>query len=108
MEHCVALFLAWTRTRGSMFVLQMILGMTQSNLSLFLWFGHCLFVHSFSDDDFAKLAFPNEVQIMEYVRTIESKHPALKEKKVCCSMDGLRLYTKRHPDETIQIQYYNG
>ncbi len=32
VEDCVALFLAWTRTRGSMFVLQMIFGMIQSNV----------------------------------------------------------------------------
>ncbi len=108
MEHCVALFLAWTRTRGSMFVFQMIFGMTQSNLSFYRWFGHCIFVHSFSDDNFAKIAFPNEVQILKYERTIESKHPALKEKKVWCSMDGLKLYIERPPDETIKSRYYNG
>ncbi len=45
---------------------------------------------------------------MEYVRATESKHPALKEKKVWCSMDGLKLYIERPPDETIQSQYYNG
>ncbi len=108
VEDCVALFLAWTRTRGSMFVLQMIFGMTQSNLSFYLWFGRRLFVHSFSDDNFAKIAFPNEVQIMEYVKAIESKHPALKDKKVWCSMDGLKLYIERPPDETTQSRYYNG
>ncbi len=42
-----------------MFVLQMIFGMTQSNLSFYIWFGHSLFVHSFSDDDVAKFAYPN-------------------------------------------------
>ncbi len=45
---------------------------------------------------------------MEYVKAIESKHPALKEKKVWCSMDGLKLYIERPPDETIKSRYYNG
>ncbi len=71
VEDCVALFLAWTLTRGFMFVLQKIFGMTQTNLSICLRFGGCLFVHSFSDDCFAKIVFPNEVQILEYVRAIE-------------------------------------
>ncbi len=65
----------------SMFVLQMIFGMIQSN-TVYLRFGHCLIVHPFSDDDFAKIAFPIEVQIMEFVRALDSNHPALKEKKV--------------------------
>ena len=104
MEDCVALILAWRRTRGSMFVLKMIFGMAQSNLSFYLRFGHCLFVHSFSDDDFAKIAFPNEVQIMEYVKTIKARYPELKEKKIWCPMDGLKLYLERYPDVTTQIQ----
>ncbi len=45
---------------------------------------------------------------MEYVRAIESKHPALKETKIWCSVDGLKLYIERPPDKTIQSQYYNG
>ncbi len=70
-------FLAWIRIRGPMVVLQMIFG-------IYLCFGHCLFVHSFNDDDFAKIAFPNKVQIMEYVGAIESKHPAPEKKKFWC------------------------
>ncbi len=45
---------------------------------------------------------------MECVRAIESKHPALKEMKVWCSMDGLKLDIERPLDETIQSRYYNG
>ncbi len=38
-EDCVALVLAWTRTRGSMMNLQLIFGMTMTNLSMYLHFG---------------------------------------------------------------------
>ncbi len=72
VEDCVALFLAWTRTRVSMFVLQIKFCKTQSNISLYIWFGHCLFVNSFNNAYFAKIAFLNEVQIMEYVREIKT------------------------------------
>ncbi len=61
-------------------------------------------VYSFIDDDFAKIAFPNEVQIMEYVKTIKARYPELKEKKIWCPMDGLKLYLERYPDVTTQIQ----
>ncbi len=39
---------------------------------------------------------------MEYVTAIESKYPALKEKKVWCSIDGRKLYIERPPNETIK------
>ncbi len=42
VEDCVVLFMAWTRTRGTMFVLQMMFGATQSYISCYLWYGRCL------------------------------------------------------------------
>ncbi len=45
---------------------------------------------------------------MEFVRTIEARHSALKEKKVYCSMDKQKCSLERSPDETTKSQYYNG
>ena len=46
---CLGLVLAWTRTRGSMAVLQMIFGLTMTNLSTYLRFGRRICYNSFAD-----------------------------------------------------------
>ncbi len=45
---------------------------------------------------------------MKYVSAIEARHSALKEEKVRCSMDGLKLYLERPHDDTTQSKYFNG
>ncbi len=48
---------------------------TDNNISFYLWFGRHLFVCSFTYDHFAMITFPNEVQIMDCVKAIETNHP---------------------------------
>jgi hypothetical protein len=38
-EDCLGLVLVWTQTRGSLNVLQLVFGLTYSNLSVYLRFG---------------------------------------------------------------------
>ena len=48
-EDCLGLVLAWTRTRGSLAILQMIFGMTLTNLSVYIRFGHGIIIELFKN-----------------------------------------------------------
>jgi hypothetical protein len=50
---CLGLVLVWTRTRGPLNVLQLVFGLTYSNLSVYLRFGIRLVVETFHDDPMA-------------------------------------------------------
>jgi hypothetical protein len=47
---CLGLVLAWTQTRGSIVVLQMIFGLTMTNLSTYLQFGHTVVIEVLKND----------------------------------------------------------
>jgi hypothetical protein len=44
---CLGLVLVWTQTRGSLNVLQLVFGLTYTNLSVYLRFGICFVVEVF-------------------------------------------------------------
>ncbi len=52
-EDCLGLVLVWTQTRGLLNALQLVFGLTSTNLFVFLRFGVHLFVKMFSDDPLA-------------------------------------------------------
>jgi hypothetical protein len=52
-EDCLGLVLVWMRTRGALNVLQLVLGLTYTNLSVYLRFGICLLIETFHDDPLA-------------------------------------------------------
>jgi hypothetical protein len=52
-EDCLGLVLVWTRTRGLLNVLQLVFGLTYTDLSVYLRFGICLLVETFSNDPLA-------------------------------------------------------
>ena len=56
---CLGLVLVWTRTRGSLNVLQLVFGLTYSNLSVYLRFGIRLMVETFKNDPLARVAIPS-------------------------------------------------
>ncbi len=49
-EDCLGLVLVWTQTRGLLNVLQLVFGLTYTNLSIYLRFGVRIFVKTFRDD----------------------------------------------------------
>jgi hypothetical protein len=57
-EDCLGLVLVWTRTRGSLNVLQLVFGLTYTNLSVYLRFKIRLIVETFHDDPLAQVSFP--------------------------------------------------
>ncbi len=48
-EDCLGLVLVWMQTRGSLNVLQLVFGLTYTNLSVYMRFGMRLFVQTFRD-----------------------------------------------------------
>jgi len=105
-EDCLGLVLVWTRTRGSMNVLQLVFGLTYSNLSVYLRFGIRLIVEIFSDDPLARVAIPSAVEIESFKAAFAERHPILND--CWATMDGLKLYLQQAGTGEIQERFYNG
>jgi hypothetical protein len=105
---CLGLVLAWTRTRGSMAVLQMIFGLTMTNLSTYLRFGRRSVIEVLKNDPYATIRLPTENEMQQYTHAIAGKHPSLGAQKVWCTVDGLKLMLQQAPNSMIQEQFYNG
>ena len=74
---CLALSLAWTRTRGSMYVLQIIFGMTAASVSLYLRFGRRLLVQILRKEKEARVEIPSDEKIQEFKDSIKKRHLTL-------------------------------
>jgi hypothetical protein len=77
MWHCLALILAWTRTRGSLAVLQIIFGVTASGLSLWLRFGRKMLIQALRSNELAVVALPTAEELQRFVAAVTRKYPAL-------------------------------
>ena len=66
---CLGLVLAWTRTRGSMAVLQMIFGLTMTNLSTYLRFGRRIVIEVLKNDPDATICLPTDNEMQQYRRS---------------------------------------
>ena len=105
-EDCLGLVLAWTRTRGSLMALQLIFGMTYSNLDDYLLFGKRIIVMVLKNDDRARVQIPCSETIDGYKDMVRNRHPFLTD--VWCTMDGVKLTLEQSGDALIQEKYYNG
>jgi hypothetical protein len=103
---CLGLVLVWTRTRGPLNVLQLVFGLTYSNLSVYLRFGIRLIVEIFHDDPMARVSLPSTEEIEEYKAAFMARHPLLQD--CWATMDGLKLYLQQAGNTVIQERYYNG
>jgi hypothetical protein len=63
---CLGLCLAWTRTTGPLFLLQVVFGMTRTSCSVYLRFGRRLLIHILHNNEYAKIAIPT---IKKYINT---------------------------------------
>jgi DDE superfamily endonuclease len=106
----LGLVLAWTRTRGSSMVLQMIFGMTATLLSIWLRFGRRILVKVLQDQPEARVEMPNGAEIESFQKAINDKYPSLT--NVWGSMDGLKLYLQQAGRKDgrgdVQNYFYNG
>ena len=103
---CLGLCLSWTRTRGGMFVLSMIFGMTSSSVSEYVRFGRRILIQVLKGRTDAMVRIPSNEQIENYKNVIKSMFPSLK--NVWMAMDGLKLYLEQSSCCVIQNRFYNG
>ncbi len=87
-------------------VLQLIFGLTYTNLSVNLRFGICLLVETFHDNPLAQVSLPLSEEINEYKSTFGEWHQLLHD--CWATMDGLKLYLQQTRNTEIQEQFYNG
>jgi hypothetical protein len=103
---CLGLVLVWTRTRGSLNVLQLVFGLTYSNLSVYLRFGIGLMVETFKNDPLARVAIPSGEDIVSFKAAFAERHPLLTD--CWATMDGLKLYLQLSGNSDVQERFYNG
>ena len=110
-RHCsgtaiLGLCLAWTRTRGSCMVLQMIFGMTANSVSMYLRFGRRILIAVLNKEPDARIQVPDAETIRHYQRLVTNRHPILD--GVWCTMDGLKLKLQRAPKVDVENNFFNG
>ena len=102
-EDCLGLVLAWTRTRGSLMVLQLIFGTTMTPTCKYLQFARRILVKVLRNNEYAKIVMPSAHQLEEYRQMIASRHPALVD--VWSSMDGLKVRIEQAPNFITQSRF---
>ncbi len=105
-EDCLRLVLVWTRTRGLLNVLQLVIGLTYTNLSVYLRFGIRLLVETFSNNLLAQVAIPFIDGKESFKVEFAVQHPLLN--NCWATMDGLKLYLQQAGSGEIQERFYNG
>ena len=105
-HQCLALVLAWMRTRGSLAVLQLIFGFTAGHLSLWMRFGRRLLLRVLREDRNGAVVMPDDDEIDNFIGAIREKYPALH--NCWGAMDGLKLRVERSGNYQIQNMFFNG
>ena len=102
----LGLILAWTRTRGSLKVLQIIFGFTAAPLSRWIRYGRRLLVLALRDQPEAKIQLPSDEEIATFQAVIGRKYRHIP--LVWGALDGLKLLLERAGEEDTQNAFYNG
>ncbi len=89
-EDCLRLVLVWMQTRGLLNVLQLVFGLTYTNLSVYLRFGVRLLVETFRDNPLARVSIPSMEKIESFKEAFAARHLLLTDCWV--TMNGLKLY----------------
>jgi len=105
-EDCLGLVLVWMCTRGSLTALQLIFGMTCSNLCMYLRFGRRVIVEALKCDSLTQIVIPSNEKIASYKEAVGVMYPLLS--NVWSTMDGLKLYLQQLGNTEIQACFYNG
>jgi hypothetical protein len=99
-EVGLGLVLAWTRTRGLLMVLQLIFGMTYTNLDDYLLFAKRIIVMVLQDHPMAEVQIPSTEKIEAYVEMVNQRHPYLSD--IWCTKDSFKLMLEQSNDALIQ------
>jgi hypothetical protein len=103
---CLGLVLGYTRTRGSLFSLQMIFGASHSVLTLFLHYSIKLLYKVLKEEPSARIDIPSVEEIRGYQEVISRHFPVLN--GTWCVVDGLKIPIQKSGDEEFQNAFYNG
>ena len=103
---CLALGLAWTRTRGSYMILQIIFGLTHGSLSVWLRFSRRMIVKVLLTHEDAVVRLPTADEATLFATMINQKYPLIT--NCWGAMDGLKLTLQQAGNETQQNNFYNG
>ena len=101
---CLALVLAWTRTRGSTMLLQLVFGLTANPLSVWLRFGRRILVKVLHRHPDAEVKLPTKNEVRRFKKAIRRKYPVLR--NVWGAMDGLKVPIEASAKH--QNLFYNG
>ena len=102
-EDCLGLYLAWTHTRGSLMVLQLLFAMTFTAVAKYIQFTRRIVIKVLKQDPIAKIAMPSHEKLKEYHALIERHHPVLSD--VWGTMDGLKIKIDEAPDKINQSRF---
>jgi hypothetical protein len=86
-------------------VLQLVFGLTYSNLSVYLRYGISLILETFCDDPLAKVSIPPAEEIETFKAVFDERHPLLNDCRA--RIDGLKLYLQLSGNAEIQELYYS-
>eukprot|EP00957_Ditylum_brightwellii_P100099 7628499-Ditylum_brightwellii.AAC.1 len=106
-KDCLGLVLVWTRTRGSLWPLIIIFGVTLSLLKQYLKFGRYVLIECLRSDSGIQVQFPDKEEVLHLVDAIRKKYPLLCKEQVFGTMDRLKLYLQQSSDHVIQNVFYN-
>jgi hypothetical protein len=82
-RDCLGLCMAWTQTRGGVYVLQIMF--CTAGLRLGRW----ILILVVQGNPYSTIKLPSNEKVQEYKADIQKCHPLLT--NVCCTMDGLKL-----------------
>ena len=102
---CMALALAWTRTRGSTMILSMVFGMTSTPLSLYIRFGRRILSAVLNRETDAAIRVPTDEAIQQMMDAFGPRHPDLG--NVWCTVDGLKLTIQKAPVKSVENRFFN-
>ena len=103
---CLGLVLAWSRTQGSLMVLQLIFGLTMPPVSKYLQFARRILVKILKANELPKICVPTHEKLEEYKAMIQARHSVLD--NVWGTMDGLKVRIEQAPNEIVQSRFYKG
>ncbi len=104
-EDCLKLVLVWMCTKGLLNVLQLVFGLTYSNLSVYLRFGMRLIVETFWNDPHARVSIPLAEDIETFKAAFAEWHPLLND--CWATTDGLKLCLQTAGNADIQECFYS-
>eukprot|EP00957_Ditylum_brightwellii_P138323 10542655-Ditylum_brightwellii.AAC.1 len=108
-EDCLGLVLTWTWTRGFIWPLLLIFGITLSTLKRYLKFAQVVLLECLKTNSNIPAKLPDkEDQVSEFVNAIGLKYSLLYKERVFAAMYRLKLYLEQSGNHVIQNTFNTG